>query len=350
MAFLGLSDPFRFLIDIGSFFLIYSILSISMNLDYGFAGIPNLGKVMFFAMGAIVTGSISLRLISAISNLPLTDFVTQNIEYAIQASEWLGERPIESILICLLLIGLSALASGILGILASLPAIRLKETYLAITLLVTGEILRVIASYYPPLIGGTVGTHVPDFFSWLGVGRAHDIAIFMFMGAFTVLAYLVSRFFAISPFGRIMRAHRENESALSSLGKDPSYVRRSTLFLSSALAGIAGSLYAIYSGNVNAGDFIPDKTFMLSLIIVIGGMANINGPLVGSIIYVFIDRLIRQAKFFISVPFDVNYLSIGLMGAILLIFFFLRPKGILPEKPIVFEKMPEGLRNRRKEN
>jgi branched-chain amino acid transport system permease protein len=338
MSVLGIADPLRFIFDIGGFFIIYSMLSISMNLDYGFAGIPNLGKVMYFAVGAIVTGSLSLRIISEISGIPLGDFVTQNISYSITAGNWLSHHPIEAVAISLSLIGLSSLISGFVGILSSLPAIRLKETYLAITLLVSGELVRVVSSYYAPLVGGTVGAHVPDFFSWVGVGRIHDLVLLAYMAAFMAASYIASRLLVMSPFGRIMRAHRDNEEALMSLGKDPVYVRGSTLFVSSAIAGAAGSLYAIYSGNVNAGDFVPDKTFILSLIIVIGGMANVNGPLVGSLIYIVIDRVVRQAKFFLNVPFDVNYLSIGIMGVILLLFFFFRPKGILPEKPIVIAR------------
>lgn len=341
MSFLGISDPVRFLFDLLSFFLIYSMLSISMNLDYGFAGIPNLGKVMFFAMGAIVTGSLSLRLLSVISGIPLNDFVTQNIAYSTLMNNWLSQHFFISIAVLLILIALSALISGLTGLLVSLPAIRLKETYLAITFLVTGELIRVIASYYPPLIGGTVGTHVPDFFSWIGIGKSHDILLISFIGAFTFASYYFTRKLVISPFGRVLRGHRDNEEALSALGKDPVYVRASTLFVSSAIAGIAGSLYAVYSGSVNASDFIPDLTFILSLIIVIGGMANINGPIVGSFIYIVLDRMIKQVKFYINVPFDVNYLSIGLMGIILLLFFFFRPKGILPEKPILVKTLPK---------
>jgi len=338
MNFLGIIDPVRFVFDIASFFLIYSMLSISMNLDYGFAGIPNLGKVMFFAAGAIVTGSLSLRLLSLVSGIPLQDFVSQNIEYSVEMGSWLSIHPLDSLLLVIFLVLLSALIAGVFGILVSLPAIRLKETYLAITLLVSGELIRVIASYYPPLIGGTVGTHVPDFFSWVGAGRAHDVAVISFIAIFAGCSYLLSRKVVLSPFGRIMRAHRDNEDALSALGKDPVRLRASTLFISSLIAGAAGSLYSLYSGSVNAGDFVPDQTFILSLIIVIGGMANVNGPLVGSLIYILIDRFIRQAKFYVSVPFDVNYLSIGLMGVLLLLFFFFRPKGILPEKPIIFER------------
>ncbi|MGC9114422.1 MAG: branched-chain amino acid ABC transporter permease [Fervidicoccaceae archaeon] len=340
MNFLGITDPIRFTFDIVNFFLIYSMLSISMNLDYGFAGIPNLGKVMFFAMGSIVTGALSLRLLSVISGVQLIDFVTQNISYSMTISVWLSQHPFISIGVVFILVALSAIISGLMGLLVSFPAIRLKETYLAITLLVTGELLRVIASYYPPLIGGTVGTHIPDFFSWVGIGRIHDATLILFIAAFTFLSYYISRILVLSPFGRIMRGHRDNEDALSSLGKDPTYVRSRTLFISSAIAGIAGSLYAIYSGSVNASDFIPDKTFILSLIIVIGGMANVNGPLIGSFIYIMLDRIIRQVKFYITVPFDVNYLSIGIMGIILLLFFFFRPKGILPEKPTILKFQP----------
>lgn len=341
MAFLGIQDYFRFVVDFLVFYSIYFMLSTSMNLDYGFAGIPNLGKVLFFAIGAFVTGSLSLRIVAQIAGIQIEDFVIQNIYLSNLATSWLSSHYLAAITILLFIIFLSALIGGIFGILASLPAIKLKETYLAISLLVIGEIIRYIGSYYSPLIGGTVGTHVPDFFSWISSYRVRDLIVLTFFLTLAIASWFFVHKLVSSPYGRILKAHRENEDVFKSLGKDPIRMKMQVMFVSSSIAGLAGSLYAIYSGQVNASDFVPDVTFVLSLIVVIGGIANSKGPIVGSLIYVAIDRIIRQAKYYVPVPFDVNYLSLLLMGIILLIIFFVSPKGILEEKPIL---QPETLK------
>ncbi len=330
---LGIMDPLRFLIDLTAFYMIYLILSVSMNLEYGYAGIPNLGKVMFFAAGSFITGSITLRLVIHASNTVINDFAKENIILTSQANQWLAMHPVESMLIMFVVIIISSLIGGILGLAASLPGIRLRESYLAITLLVSGELFRYIAKYYPPFIGGTVGSHVPDMFSWITNQRLHDITMLVLLALSGLFIWFIGIKYGDSPYGRFLRALRDNEEAFQAVGKNPVRTRAEVLFISSMMAAFAGSLYALYVGHVNANDFGPEKTFIVSLIIVIGGLGNMYGPLAGSFLYVFLDRIIRQLKYYIAVPFDVNYLALLLLGLVLLLFFFYKPEGVFSERP-----------------
>ena len=151
-----------------------------------------------------------------------------------------------------------------------------------------------------------------------------------------MVVFLFSEKMIRSPLGRLLRAVRDNEVAAESLGKNTTHIRIKVIMVSAALAAIAGALYAFYVGGTIA--FAYDRaswTFWPFLMILIGGLANNKGVLVGTLLFVLLRKLIIFFKdsFQGYVPFDVIWLDFLLLGVILLIVLLYRPQGIVIEKP-----------------
>ncbi|HDI46652.1 MAG TPA: branched-chain amino acid ABC transporter permease [Candidatus Methanomethylia archaeon] len=344
----GIADPIRFILDFAVLFAVYSILSISLNLEYGYTGIPNFGKVLFFAGGAFVVGSLTARLAMPLAGISFNPekFCTENVKLTYMVSQFFAANPHIAIALFLLLILLAVGVSALLGYLASYPAIRLREDYLGITLLAAGELVRIIARNYEPIVCGTLGISVPNPFAWLS-GRTQDLMYIAVMFTAAIGIWIYTERLSRSPYGRMLRALRDNELAAEALGKCGVSIRMQTLVLGSAMAGLAGALYAYYTGAVYADDYVPIRTFLVWVMVIIGGAGNNSGAALGALIYVFMDRMIGQYKYYVPVPFDINYLSYIILGVVLIAMLMYRPGGILPEKPsktIDFEKIAARFR------
>lgn len=341
-------DIIRLLVDIIAFYAIYLLLSISLNVEYGYAGIPNFGKALFFAAGGFVVGSLTSRLLAPLAGIDLhqVNFKIYNVLIATKVSQYLSGNILLALTAFIAMIILGAIMGGLLGVVASYPAIRLREDYLAITLLAAGELARIIARNYDPLICGTLGVSVPDPFAWLP-GIQRSIIQAGIMMSIAVMVWLLVERIARSPFGRLLRAIREDERAAEVYGKNVASIRMRALLIGSSIAGLAGAIYAFYVGSVHADDYTPIRTFIVWVMVVLGGAGNNAGAALGSLVYVLSDRIIMQVKYYITVPFDINYLSYMAFGTLLILVLMYRPKGILPEKPsltIDFSKVISRLR------
>lgn len=331
-------DILRLVIDIGTIYSIFLILASSMELEYGELGIPNFGKVMFFAAGAFTVGALAVRLGTFLANIAWEgEFKTKSVYYSTLVTNFFAEHPLQAITVFLVTLILGVIFGAILGIIASYPAIRLREDYLAITLIAAGELFRVIGRNYEPLVGGTLGVGVPDVLAWLPV-RMREIGFLLLSALLATTIWLVLLKLSASPFGRTLRAIRDNEIAADALGKDIVRIRIRVLALGSAMAAVAGVLYAYYMGTVHADDFTPLKTFLVVLMVVLGGRGNPYGTLVGVGIYVILDRVLTLLKHYVYLPFDINYFATFMFGAILILVVMYRPQGILPEKPLLTVK------------
>ncbi|OYT62269.1 MAG: branched-chain amino acid ABC transporter permease [Thermofilum sp. ex4484_15] len=334
-------NPIRFFIDLASFYSFYLMLSVSLNLEYGYTGIPNFGKVMFFAGGAFVTGSLTARLIAplaGVNSMYLANYKLYNVIVGTQVSTFFAQRADIAMLTFLLMLILGAVVGALLGLVASYPAIRLREDYLAMTLIVTGELLRIIARNYDPLICGTIGVFVPDPFRWL-TGLYHDLVRTGVMLGIAFSSWAFVEALVRSPFGRMIRAIRENEVVAEAFGKDVTKVRMQVLMVGSAIAGVAGALYAFYAGTVQADDFMPIRTFVVWVMVILGGAGNNAGAALGALTYLALDRTIVILKRYFTTPFDINNLSYIALGLALVLTLMYRPEGLIPEKPIILKRV-----------
>ncbi|MEM2883797.1 MAG: branched-chain amino acid ABC transporter permease [Nitrososphaerales archaeon] len=330
-------DPiFSAAVSFLSYFGIFSILSLSLNLEYGFGGQPNFGKVAFYATGAFVAGVVASRLMPLIAGIaPLDPFSPEGTMQRVAITQ---SNPYAALLTFLIALLLAALISGAFGYLVSYPAIRIREEwFLAMVLLVTGEILRVVVRSYPPIVNGYNGVLIPNPFRWLGDADQVSLAYMVLILVIALGVYIYINKLVNSPFGRLLKSMRDDQIAATSLGKDLVKVRGQVLILGSALAGLAGVLYAYYSGYVNPDDFIPIRTFDVWVMVVLGGIANNRGVLLGAAIMTAIDRgtqiLAIQLQTFGGIA-ELNYLRYIIVGILMLAILMFRQKGILPEKPV----------------
>ncbi|MCS7136918.1 MAG: branched-chain amino acid ABC transporter permease [Candidatus Caldarchaeum sp.] len=360
-----------FVFDIISYIAIYLIINMSLNLEYGLTGIPNFGKVLAVAGGAFVVGAVPGRVLAdqlnllkgfkAVENHPILSEclstlaqikpkILESIDY-IEDNAVVGDcirrvmvtDPLLSMTVLVSTLALAALVGAVLGFVASYPAIRLREDYLAMTLLAMGELLRQVGYLDRTLVGGTLGVFAPDPYGWLGTYRFYASAfVILLIG---LLFFLYVRATAFSPAGRILKAVRDGELAAEVLGIDVVRVKQKVLVISSMMAAVAGALWAFYSQSVIANTY--DRftwTFWPWVMVIIGGAGNHRGVLLGTVVFVVLRRSIDTYRYVLEplIPFSLVWLDRLLFGAALIVVLILRPQGILPDRPtpaVSFEKV-----------
>ncbi|MCC6005327.1 MAG: branched-chain amino acid ABC transporter permease [Thermofilum sp.] len=328
-------DATFFLLDITVLYSVYMILSVSLDLEYGEAGLPNFAKAAFFALGAFSVGALSVRLGAFLLGVGIEgDFKLNSLRYVMAINQSISKDPLLGLTIFSMTLITAISVSSIAGVLASYPALRLREDYLGMLLIAFSETIRVIARNYEPLVGGTFGVGVVDFLAWARAPQREQLFLLISI-VLASLVWIVYYRLSTSPFGRALRAIRDNELATESLGRDVVKLRMKVMVLGSAMASVAGVIYAYYVGMVNPDDFTTSKTFLVTLMVIIGGRGNPLGAIAGPAVYLAFDRFIQFVKQRIILPFDPNYLSYIILGAILILIVNKRPGGLVPEKPTI---------------
>jgi len=286
-------------LDIIVYIAIFGIVALSLNLEFGFAGLANFGKVAFFLVGAYTYALLSQ------AGVPFY--------------------------LCLIA---GALISALFGLLISLPALRLRADYLAIAVLAFGEILRLIIKSEKWLAGGDWGISVSPVFAWTGSTFIYRLENIGLVGLCLLICFLVVQLLANSPYGRAMRAMRDDEVAAEALGKDVAKYKAQALMLGSAMAGIAGGLYAQYLLCIVPGMFMPMVTFTVWIMVLLGGPANNWGVLLGAALVELFDRGTNIAVGYVDLPVEPGNLQYILFGALIIFVLLRRPQGLLKESPI----------------
>ena len=335
--FLGI-DWVSFGVDFIQFYALYLALSLSLNLEFGYTGIPNFGKVMFVAGGAAFGGAVAGRLASYILGIGVNlDFITFNFRIIDQVNGALVNDPTLAVELVAISLVVAALIGGLLGFLASYPAIRLREDYLGLLLLGVAQFFDVFLRTYTPLIGGANNILVPDPYAWwttLGTGW-RDVIAMVVMVAFALAVYVFIEKVVRSPMGRTLRAVRDKEDASAALGKDNVKIRRNVLIVASAIAAMAGALYSFYVGTVTYDTWTRFAwTFWPFLIVIVGGVGNNTGVALGTFFFTLILRGLEQAQPFIQ-PYlivNVNWIQDLLLAGLLIVILYVRPDGIIRER------------------
>ena len=277
---------------------IFALVALSLNLEFGFAGLANFGKVAFFLIGAYT--------------------------YAILSQ--IGV-PFYLCLIC------GAVIAAIFGLLVALSTLRLRADYLAIVFLTFGEILRMIVK--AENLGGFRGmVNVSPIFPWMDSTLIYRLENIGLVGLCLLVCFIVAQLLTNSPYGRVMRAIREDEVAAETLGKDRAKYRAQVLIIGSAMTGVAGGLYAQYIQCVTPLMFLPMITFTVWVMVLLGGPANNWGALLGAGLVQLFQRGANKAKDYLTLPIDPSSLQYILFGVLIILVLFFRPCGILKESPI----------------
>ena len=326
-----------FVRDFSIFVAIYIIVALSLNLEYGYTGVPNFGKVFAVAGGAFSVGFFPGRIVAWLFGLGTgTDYLSGNVMIVTEVNKILAGNPALSIAIFFITLILAGVVGAVLGLITSYPAIRLREDYLAIMLLAMGEAIQVIGYNYTPIIGGNIGVMVPDPFRWAGDFRYGVVAV-VFVSICLVIFLFHERLIR-SPLGRMLRAIRDNEVVAESLGKDTTRIRMKVIIIASVIGSIGGALHAFNGGGVIATTYHRvNWTFWPWVIVILGGVANNFGVVIGTLSFAGLRRVIDYYKGALTpfLPFNVVWLDYLLLGVMLILIQMYRSEGILPEKPTI---------------
>ena len=301
----------------------YGLAAIGLNVHFGLTGLLNFGHASFMGVGAYVT----LLLIphaagreGEITNTGLSFFPA-------------------------LVIGF--IAAALFGLLLGLPAIRLRGDYLAIVTIAAAEIFRLLVRDLESVTGGVYGIinfseslqiYKPEFLinfserfelnsSQMWVGLLSWISIFIVL--------ILLRRLSNSPWGRALRAVREDEDAVRALGKNAIWLKLQSFMLGAGIAGLAGVFLAFNYGSLQTTTFVPLLTFYVWAIMILGGVGSLTGPIFGSIIFwVIISETDRLAQLIFENAngqqlAGVRFILVGLLIMLLMIF---RPSGLLGKK------------------
>ena len=267
---------------------INAILAVSLNLVNGLSGQFSLGQAGFMAVGAYVAASMNVFLLSPLHGNPLGDQLALVISLIV-----------------------AAIASGFVGYLVGLPTLRLRGDYLAIVTLGFGEIIRVIILNIQA-VGGARG--------FINIPNSTSAFLVIFILAFCVL--LTHRFVMASQ-GRALLAIRENEIAAEAMGVDTTTYKVGAFVVSSAVAGVAGGLFAHYLSYINPSSFSFMKSVEIVIMVVLGGMGSVSGAILATFILTFLPEALRPLQDLTHV--DLRMVIYSLM---LILMMLLRPQGI----------------------
>jgi branched-chain amino acid transport system permease protein len=277
--------------------LIYIIFSLSLNLEVGYTGLFNFGHVAFFGIGAYTSALLTLH----------------GVPFGL------------SLLLALAM-------AGLWGFLLSLPSLKLRGDHFGIATLGFGEIIRMVFQNEVWLTKGPMGLPgipKPILFSY----RFASLYQYLFLAlGFTALTFFLLRIILRSPFGRVLKAIREDEIAAEVLGKNVFRFRVKSFVIGSVFAGLAGTLWGHYTTFISPGDFTLLETILVLLIVVLGGKGTEWGPVLGAIVLIFFQESLR----FLRLPAEwTRYLAPlqqMIFGALLVLFMIFKPDGLVREK------------------
>ena len=315
--FNALSQP-GFWIGVGVIAGIYALVALGVQLNVGFTGIVNFGQAAFMAIGAYSMAILTVKAeISFWFALPLAILIT---------------------------IGF--------GLLVGLPSLRLRADYFAIATIAMAEVVRIFAQNARSLTGGNQGLSCADddpglcyFGQWRDVSEwINDnigtiffsdpetvFPLLLVVWATVILATFALTYVTDSPWGRVLRAIREDEDAALALGKNTLRFKLQSLAISATLGAIGGFFFALNLAAVYPVSFEPLVTFFAFTVLILGGLANYRGVAFGAILFWFVLEGTR----FIDLPFSetrIAALRLAIGGLLLIGLMAFRPQGLFGKK------------------
>ena len=291
----------NYLVAMAVFACLYALMALGLNLVWGMAGMINLGLVGFFGFGAYVSALATKR----------------------------GGVPIALGLVGALV--LTAVAGGVMAVITA----RLRGDYLAIITLGFSEVVRLTASNEIWLTNGTDGiSGIPG--PWRGrVTPAAFNLIFLVLAVVAVAAaVVVLQRVRHSPYGRVLRAIRDDDQVAAVAGKHVIRFKVEAFAVSAGILGVAGALWGHYTSYIAPEVFVPLVTIYVVLALTAGGTGNNWGAVVGAFLVVFFMEATRFATGWLPglKPVQVAAVRELLIGASLLVVLRVRPAGLLPER------------------
>lgn len=295
--------------------IIYAILSLGLNVQYGVTGIVNFTYYSFVAVGAYVAG------VTSMGPSPAGSGETYILG-------WTLPFPVPIVF--------AAVIAGLLGGLLAVTVFRrLRSDYLAITTLCAGTVAFDIVTNATGLFNGPNGIYgvSTPLASQLGVPPQNDYLVLIPIGLVILgIVWWVAHCIDRSPYGRTLRAIRDGRDAAEAFGKPTLRLQLGVMVLGCAIAGIGGALTVEFVGAFNPSAFETVETFIIYAAVILGGPGNNLGVMLGAVL---IQGVIIQGSLYLPtigsetlVP-AVRNIVIG--GMVILVLYF-RPSGLIPER------------------
>lgn len=300
----------------------FALAAVGLNLHFGFTGLLNFGHVAFFAVGAY----------------------TMAIAVDSGVSLWLA-------------IPLGLAAAVVLGLVIGAATLRLRADYLAITTIAVGEIIRIFvrSEAAEGVTGGVFGLQgfADAFFDlnpfspgeygiWEITFSERSMWVLTVGWALVALTSLLVWGLTRSPWGRVVKAIREDEDAARALGKNVFSFKIQSLCIGGAIGALAGILLALEAQAVVPDRYLPQTTFFVWTVMILGGAGTIRGPIAGALVFWFIvlgtEGLLREGIESGVIPDwlltsqQLGAVRFALVGLLLMVLMIWRPQGIFGKR------------------
>ena len=306
---------------------IFAIFALGLNVQWGYTGIFNFGVVAFFMVGAYTSALVT----KAPSSSEFVRYVG-----GLDLAEGLGPLNLEGLTGFVLGALAAAVASGVVAFLIAIPALRLREDYLAIATIGIAEVLRRIAIEEEGLVNGTRGlTGIPRPLHDLVSPPDYKYIYFGIAIVVLVIIFVAIERAARSPWGRVLKAIREDELATAASGKNILAFRMQAFVLGAMIMGVGGAVYA-----ANQGSIVPDTfshffgTFIIWAMLMVGGSGSNRGAILGAyVVWGFwtLTGLI-QPHLPTALEARTSYIRDLLIGLLIVVVLLLRPHGLMGEE------------------
>lgn len=270
---------------------IYLILSQSLNMIAGYTGLFSMAHAAFYGIGAYVAALMALQL--------HTSFIVN--------------------ILCAMFL------CAILGLLVSIPSVRIRDDYFIIATFAFQVIVFSVLNNWISITGGPMGLPgipQPAIFGWV---ISSHIEFLLLAGSLATVVFLICRHIIKSPFGRVLTAIREDEVFALAAGKNIAVYKMLVFIIGSSMAAMAGVLYAYYISFIDPTSFTVMESIFIISIVIIGGAGSLWGPVIGAVVLVMLPEILR----FVGMPNSIaaNIRQI-LYGGLLVAFLMWQPQGI----------------------
>ena len=299
--------------------ILFVMLSLGLNIVVGFAGLLDLGYIAFYAIGAYVYALLA----SPHFNVHLP---------------WWAILPIGAAVACLF------------GVLLGAPTLKLRGDYLAIVTLGFGEIVRIFLNNLSEpfnLTNGPKGITTIDPVTFMGLNFANSTSLgdlmvsgtikyYYFLLAVLILIVIVNLRLQDSRIGRAWEAIREDELAARAMGINTRNMKLLAFAMGASFGGVAGGMFSAIQGFISPESFILTESVMVLSMVVLGGMGNVWGVILGAILLSFVPEILRytveplQRMIFGRSIIDPEVIRMLLFGLAMVVMMLFRPAGLLP--------------------
>jgi branched-chain amino acid transport system permease protein len=314
-----------FLVTVG----VYAILTLGLNIQWGYTGIINFGVLAFFMLGAYTTAIIT----KGDPQGEVTEYIggwgdDLDLLPGLASDQWLP---------FVVATAASAVAAGTLAFFIAFPTLRLREDYLAIATIGIAEVMRRIVIEERWLVNGTRGlTGVPQ-----PLGDVVDQSDYKYLNLVIIGIVVIIAFFALeravrSPWGRVLLGLRDDEHATAASGKNVFAFKTQSFVVGAAIMGIGGSMYAYAFSALSAESFSHlFATFIFWSMLMVGGSGNNKGAIAGAYVVWGLWTISLQLQGYELgdvIESRMPYLRGLLLGGAIVLVLLVKPLGLLPQE------------------